>query len=328
MLFLANSCQIELVVLEVSPIIETTKNSKNLVILKITKNFWTWLKFHLLRKFPFKWALLTIVQSFVLLILDCVPQFADWSFFMSSYSKVPIVGGVLYCLMRMSRKWVERKGDGAGNVFFFSFSIFLFLFLMWRGEWRRGCRLVMWSGQSWQPWHPCHSSTSSQCNQEQYARCTRCAKKSRSEKCRLQGNWLAMSSLDKDLQFVSVCHHKAKPIARPNPTWWSSFTLKHLNPRKFYTCKCINLRQRSLCANQKLLQYILSLQEKAWYSKCEYIGKNRICRWWSGSTWCPHRRLGDAPNNMLLGHHVQSRERKYDGDCYLNLSTKKKKEIR
>ena len=77
MLFLANSCQIELVVLEVSPIIETTKNSKNLVILKITKNFWTRLKFHLLRKFTFKWALLTIVQSFVLLILDCVPQFAD-----------------------------------------------------------------------------------------------------------------------------------------------------------------------------------------------------------------------------------------------------------
>ena len=80
MLLLANSCQIELVVLEVSPIIETsktTKNFKNLVILKITKNFWTWLKFHLLRKFTFKWALLTIVQSFVLLILDCVPQFAD-----------------------------------------------------------------------------------------------------------------------------------------------------------------------------------------------------------------------------------------------------------
>ena len=111
--------------------------------------------------------------------------------------------------------WREKEMVPA--MFFFSFSIFLFLFLMWRGEWRRGCRLVMWSGQRWQPWHPCHSSTSSQCNQEQYALCTHCAKKSRSEKCWLQGNWLAMSSLDKDLQFLSVCHHKAKPNCLTKP---------------------------------------------------------------------------------------------------------------
>ena len=135
--------------------------------------------------------------------------------------------------MRMSRKRVERKGYGAGNVFFLSFSIFLFLFLMWRGEWRRGCRLVMWSGQRWQPWHPCHSSTSSQCNQEQYALSTHCANKSRSEKCPLQGNWLAMSSLDKDLQFLSVCHHKAKPNCSTKLYLMTSFTLKHLNPGNF-----------------------------------------------------------------------------------------------
>ena len=29
--------------------------------------------------------------------------------------------------MRMSRKRVERKGDGAGNVFFFIFYIFIFI---------------------------------------------------------------------------------------------------------------------------------------------------------------------------------------------------------